>query len=309
MESESRAATSKVLEVCIPTRKRTDFFKEALASVESAAVDSLSLLIFQNSPGSIWREEDLQAFSGPKRLECSGEDLPIAASWNAVLERCEADWIHILHDDDWVDPQFYRTFLRDLADQPPFGLWLCGTADSWGYAEVVNIVEVPDLWTCDPEVIAEQFLVKAKTRCVSVILNRAIARRVGGFDHRMRHSLDVDLFLRVALTGGARFCSATLGHYRLHAASSTGIGKEATNAPRKTIPILEDRRSLEDHLVFLSNQSARNLRLGPVRRYSAGVLWGGLRYYMRRGKLASLPMCLRGLAYHYYLFLVKAHLR
>lgn len=302
--------TPQLLEVCIPTRTRSDYFFQAVQSVADAATPDLSLLVFQNSPAPIWQESDLPAFPGPKRLECSHGDLAIADSWNAVLERCHAEWIHILHDDDWVEPQFYETFFRDLEANPTIGLWMCGTMDHYSEEGVDRVHEnrLPDLVSWDPEAIAELIFEKSKSRCVSVILRREVVVRLGGFDERMAHSLDGDLFLRVAQAAGACFSASILGNYRIHAASSTGLGRLFQRGALMSLPILDDRRMLQDHQVLLSKLQAANLRLPAIRRYSSGVIFGALRYYVRRGRIGSLLLWPKYLAGHLYAFLVKAHL-
>ncbi len=102
------------LEVAIPSQRRAPFFAEAIESAARAAVPGLSLLVFQNSLEPHLTEKDLVAFSGQKRLVCSGSQLKIGPSWNRVLELRQAGWIHLLHNDDWIEPGFYARFLRDL---------------------------------------------------------------------------------------------------------------------------------------------------------------------------------------------------
>jgi hypothetical protein len=232
----------------------------------------------------------------------------MAECWNAVLERSQAEWTHILHDDDWVEPKIYESFLSDLEGSPPFGIWMCGTTDRYAEDGVTHEVRPPTIQTATPAEIAEVIFEKSMARCASVIMNRALALQLGGFDKRMKHSLDGDLFLRVALAGGACFSSSILGNYRIHPASSTGMGKVFHRGVKRALPVLDDRRLLDDHLIFLSKQDARTLKLSAIRRYSSGLIFGCLRYYLRRGRVGSLIFGMKCFIYHLYVFCVKSHL-
>jgi hypothetical protein len=296
------------LEVCIPTRKRGEYFAQTVESVARAATADLSLLVFQNSTQPIWHHADLAPFHGDKRLECSGSDLPMAESWNAILHRSRGKWIHLLHDDDWVEPSIYQVFQRDVASHPPFACWLCGTTDHFFENGVARTQQIrhPDLYTVDATKIAELILEQALTRCASIILRREVALQLGGFDPRMKHTLDVDLFLRVALAGGALFSPLVLGNYRIHTGSSTGMGQIFRRGELMRLPVLDDRRMLEDHMIFLSKQEVRNLRLPPFRRHSAGQIYGAFRYYLRRGRIGSLIIWFKYFARHLWTFTIKA---
>jgi hypothetical protein len=286
------------LETCIPTQRPSPLFSEALGSVIEATVPGLSLLVFQNSTEPHLREEDLSAFPGPRRLVCSGAALGIGDSWNRVLELGQGDWIHLLHDDDWIEPDFYRAFLRDLESSPPFGLWLCGTIESDAEGRALNTLEVPDLVSNDAGRIAALLLQENVFRCVSVVMNRRDAIACGGFDRRMRQILDVDLFFRLACARGVRFHAGPLGHYRLHAKSTTGTIRKDEQGRPVSIPIFDDHRLLRDHRLFLAKQSKMLLAPGIVRPYSAGIIWSTFRYYIKRLRFRSLLIWLGCWAAH-----------
>jgi hypothetical protein len=280
------------LEVCIPTRKPSPLFFETLQSVCRAAVPELSLLVFQNAEKPFLHPGDLDIFPGKKRLLCSGSNLDIAGSWNRIVELAEGDWIHLLHDDDWIEPDFYRAFLRDLREQPPFGIWACGAIDHFEEIDLQTPTAMPDLFSRDREGIGQVMLGKAVTRCAGVMLNRRYVLDCGGFERRMSHTLDVELFYRMACAHGIRFNAGRYGHYRVHALSTTGKVKRRKGQPAG-LPIFDEHRLLQDHLVFLSKEIADGFRTLSFRAYSAAIVRGSFRYYLKRLRVRSFSIWFR----------------
>ena len=97
------------------------YLREALVSVLAAgiAADEMQIAIVDDASESF----DAAAFLREQaldRVECypGVARLGIAGSWNRCIEMARGEWIHILHQDDRVRPDFYGALRRGIAIAP-----------------------------------------------------------------------------------------------------------------------------------------------------------------------------------------------
>jgi len=90
------------ISVCIPTYNRPDLLKTLLDSIQQQTFTDFEILINDNSPD---QSVEMLANSYTAFLPISYErNLPPVSAGNnciKVMQRANADWIKIMHDDDW----------------------------------------------------------------------------------------------------------------------------------------------------------------------------------------------------------------
>ena len=90
------------ISICIPTYKRADLLKKLLESIRIQTFTDFEILINDNSPDDTVK--DLVAtYTGLLSVAYQKNEPAISATENCnkVISRANADWIKIMHDDDW----------------------------------------------------------------------------------------------------------------------------------------------------------------------------------------------------------------
>ncbi|CAN1209280.1 hypothetical protein TUMEXPCC7403_03590 [Tumidithrix helvetica PCC 7403] len=106
--------------VIIPAYNRPDYLAECLESVlaQAPSPEDMQILVVDDcSPKEL--EKTVQEM-GKGRVEYYRhfQNRGNAHTFNTGLQKSTGHWIHVLHDDDWVLPNFYQKFQRSLLSQP-----------------------------------------------------------------------------------------------------------------------------------------------------------------------------------------------
>ena len=165
------------------------------------------------------RAADLVASLAPSgRIEIYQypENLGLAGNWNRAIALARGDFIHILHQDDIVNPGFYVKLLAGLESAPTVGMAFCRHAyiDENGSIERISHRErrqagVLRQWL---ERIAES----QRIQCPAAIVKRDVYEQLGGFRTELRYALDWEMWVRIASRYEVWYEPAVLAHYRRH---------------------------------------------------------------------------------------------
>jgi glycosyltransferase involved in cell wall biosynthesis len=268
--------------VCVPSIGASMFLDETLASIKAAWTEGMELVLLDNASASPLTQATLARHALMGRVVRMDERVPIARSWNTALRVASGEWLHLLHDDDWVEPDFYRSLQADTQGHADLGVWFCSTknvSDSCG-TPVNYVAHVEGGVVRDLSEIGRMVFERNLTRCVGTVINTAVARHAGGFDESMRHHLDVEFFWRCACEAGAYFEPSPLGHYRIHPGSLT-----QHQGRRRRQTIIEDGRLQNDVALLLEKYAGDKIGDPAPRRYAAHALAGIFRYHLHRMQL------------------------
>ena len=109
--------------VVIPIHNRVKHLAQCVASVASQfgkhdGVEVILAITDQNQSDVF--DEVFKAAGGIRHLiECHkfDDDLGAICNWNRAIGLTRGRWVHLLHDDDWVEPGFYKTLREGIAHQ------------------------------------------------------------------------------------------------------------------------------------------------------------------------------------------------
>jgi hypothetical protein len=223
----------------------------------------------------------------PVEIVSAVEKLPIGLSWNSAVKCAETDWVHLLHDDDWLDTRAYENFFND-SEVGTAGLWLGSSCDHYETGDRSSMIPTGNELLIRPREIAELICRKQLTRCVSVLINKDKFESCGGFSLHLRHCVDWEAFLRIGLESGVKLHPALFGHYRVHQNSLTGW-----DGGQKRFRYVDNGALAQDVCRIIDDRFLYGESWGVVKMMLKDFVNGGLRYSCRRFQTENVLSFLR----------------
>lgn len=251
--------------VMIPTYNCADYLRETLASVlgqdlgpglmQIEVVDDCST---RDDPEAVVADIGRGRVAFYRQPQNRGH----VSNFNTCLQRARGHFIHLLHGDDLVLPDFYARIGSLFEQHPQLGAAFCRhtTVDEHGAEKWTAPLEQPDRGPLEGWL--ERFVLRHPVQPPAIVVRREVYEQLGGFDHRMRTcGEDWEMWARIAVHEPIGYEPTVLAHYRDNSNSLT-------------------RRSLR------SGQNIRDVRLAtriigsylaaPLRRQataSASLVW------------------------------------
>jgi glycosyltransferase involved in cell wall biosynthesis len=269
-EEVLRASSS--VSVVIPTHDRRDLAMSTIRSALDQRDVDVEIIVVDDA-SSDGTHEAVRSLSDPiVRLIRHDRRSGVAAARNTGIAAARAEWIALLDDDDLWAPHKVRSQL-DAAD---------AAGSDWVYGGVVEIDGDGRYLGGDPppspqtlvSAIAKRNLMPAG--CSNVMIRSRLVRRAGGFEPRLRHLADWDLWLRLVRYAIPACIPEPLVAYRVHPAQ----------ASMDTTDMLDEARMLEarhraDRASILRWLAWSSLRRGrrrdAIRAYAGAVAAGDVR--------------------------------
>jgi hypothetical protein len=153
-------------------------------------------------------------FRQPRNLGASG-------NFTACVRRSAGEWVHVLHSDDMVMPDYYERYRKQIEACPAARMVTAQTitVDALDrYLGVTQPVETDDGYMRDPAFV---IATTNPLRCVSVVIARDAYEQAGGFHSNLAHTNDWEMWTRMASLYPVAWVAEPLGLYRSHAESDT----------------------------------------------------------------------------------------
>ena len=201
----------------VPTHNRRDFLLRALHSVLGQKRVELEVLVIDD--GSTDGTERMIHSLRDDRIALIRHETPrgVASARNAGAKAGRGIWIALLDDDDlWAPDKLARQLIA--ARQ-------AGT--EWVYGGAVEIDDAGRLLGGErppqPELLVQQLTRRNLMPAGSsnVVVKADTFHSAGGFDEKLRHLADWDMWLRLTRSGPPACVSAPLVAYRLHRSQAT----------------------------------------------------------------------------------------
>lgn len=205
------------LGVVIPTIKEGPFLIETIASVASAVRGlSIDVFVFQNGHSILDKSKYESLLPKINWVESPRID-HVANSWNRCVEVvCDYDLIHILHDDDYIHPNFYMRIFQMAVQYSKAGLLVTGVLHVDGLSNPVRYKN----FNCRYAKLSQSTdIAAAETNifeCVGVVIFRKNVRDLKIFSDQFKLLTDWDAWVRITLRYGAVQIPEILAFYRRH---------------------------------------------------------------------------------------------
>ena len=155
------------------------------------------------------------------KLSKTPQNLGLAGCWNTCIERSRGRWVHILHQDDWVLPEFYDRFQSLIHTAPDLNAAHARHifADAEGHWQVLSALETRTAGELAE--FARAIAVWQRLQCAAVVVKRSTYERLGGYRTDIPFVLDWEMWCRIAASGRWGYVPQTLAVYRCHPQSET----------------------------------------------------------------------------------------
>ena len=211
--------------VMIPTfNPRPDYLEETLHSVlqQDPGPEQMQIEVVDDCSTGMDVAALVKAIAGERvQFSRTPRNLGLAGCWNACIERSRGQWVHILHQDDWVLPGFYTRFEALIKTvqgiDAAFARHLHADADghwtSIGPLVRRNTGEFRDfdIWTAT----------WVPMQCAAVVVKRSTYEKLGGYRNDIPYVLDWEMWCRIAASGRWGYVAHPGAVYREHDQSET----------------------------------------------------------------------------------------
>lgn len=195
-----------------------EFFRQAYYSVHDQLKPrgNVSGEILLQDNGDLWSVVDhLPGIITDYRK--NDADYGCYGSINAALQRARGEWVHILHDDDFLLPGFYETMRRVCESLPPdYGAASCRCGRL-----IDDVVRYAD-WTYHAgRGNITPFLKQTMRKCnlfdvPAVVIRRSVFQDIGLFREDLPYAGDWEFYLRLLTKYDWWYEPSDLARYRVH---------------------------------------------------------------------------------------------
>jgi glycosyltransferase involved in cell wall biosynthesis len=223
--------------VVVPTHNRRDLLEETLGTVIAQRGVDLEIVVVDDGSS-----DDTSAFVAAMadgRIEAirHASARGVSAARNTGLEAATNPWVAFVDDDDLWAPDKLVTQIEAMRSDPG-ACWSCSAA------VIVNhrmrpIRYQPPMPRRDlGDVLLSHNVIPGGAS--GVVLDTALARRVGGFDERLSVFADWDFWIRLGLASPIAAVARPLHAYRVHPA-----GMSYRDGVRPELHVIEDKYAAE----------------------------------------------------------------
>ena len=187
--------------VVIPTYNRTTFLEKTLTSVltQDPGPEEMQIEVLDNAstecdPGALVR----RVGGGRVSFVRHPRNLGPHANHNGGIERARGEWVHILHDDDYVLPGFYARLRAGVEGREEVGAAFCRHSC---VDENERQLWVSDLESPEPGILPDfiaKIGVRSRVQFPSIVIRRSAYTRWGGFRPELMYSADWEMWTRIA---------------------------------------------------------------------------------------------------------------
>jgi hypothetical protein len=239
--------------VVIPVYNRTEYLAQALGSVlvQDPGVERMQVCLVDNSSVAIdWSASLSPAQLARVELHRNPRTLPVHENWNRCIELARGTLVHLLHDDDWVEPDFYRCVEQMRSESPEAGMFAVRSFE----VDAAGIIEHVTRNCLDSRAVSRDlraFFPRNPLQCPGVVVQRFAYEALGGFRGDMGYVIDLEMWIRIVASFGIRFSHRILSSYRVSAGNGTHV-------------VRQTGQNLRDLLAFSQLITARHPELQAV---------------------------------------------
>jgi glycosyltransferase involved in cell wall biosynthesis len=229
--------------IAVTVFDRRDYIDQAIASALAQTQPVRVMVVEDCSPDTELRPRVLARFGSKITYHRNPSRRGLFDNWNSVLDHCATPWLCLLHDDDFLAPDFVEAMVELAAKVPGKGLYhgRCHVVDAAGKVSWTTAALRGAEWQAtDPAKVALYNPV-----CFPAELFRADAvKAVGGFRATSTFSGDWDMWMKLALHYGAAATNRVIGNVRSHDTEGRGTTRVVRNGRAMGLTLMQAKKNL-----------------------------------------------------------------
>lgn len=191
--------------------------EQALESVlcQDCGVEAMQIEIVDDCSPEVDVQQLVRAVAGDRvHFSQTTKNVGLAGCWNTCIERARGEWVHILHQDDYVLPGFYSEIESIAESHPEISL----IAVRSFYVNEEGVIDALTPRVKDLEEggrsVAELFYLNP-IECPGVTVRRHAYLKHGEFRFDLCYTLDWEMWTRIIGLEGGLISSKVLACYRM----------------------------------------------------------------------------------------------
>ena len=165
-------------------------------------------------------------------------------NWNACMERCRTEWVSILHDDDFLAPNFVEAILKLAREAPGLDLYFGQTVIVNERGEPVPTNPFRPVTGPWMKVGLPDVLYGSLFSFPGQLFRVSSARGVGGFRASSHFCGEWEMWAKLIARGGAAQSREFLGFFREHGEWERGTNRVLRSGKAKPAAVVQHKRVL-----------------------------------------------------------------
>lgn len=252
--------------IAVTVFDRRQYIEQAVGSALAQTSPVRVMVVEDCSP-----DADLQSFVlsrfGPRiTYHRNSRRRGLFDNWNACVALCSTPWLCLLHDDDFLAPDFVEAMVELAARIPGKGLYYgrCNDVDSTGRTAFTPPAPAGPQWQSADVVSVARF---NPVRFPSELFRADYTQALGGFRPTSLFTGDWDMWFKLALHFGAAETSRVVGNSRSHKAEGRGTAQVERNGKYQALIAMQAKKNaalLRQHGTAARYDRAAALKAYPV---------------------------------------------
>ncbi|MDG6249887.1 glycosyltransferase family 2 protein [Methanocalculus sp.] len=200
--------------ICIPTYNRADMVGCAIGSALAQTYQDIEVVVVDNaSKDNI--EEVVASFKDPRlRFVKNEENLGLFGNFNRCIEVAQGEFLHILHSDDYIDPDFTETCLAFFDEHPKVVLTFTSSITHIQDHEIEGHYAKTDMILPATDGFQKLLRERCFITCPSVMTRKEVYQQAGKYSLEFPYSSDYYQWLKISRILDIAYVKDTRVHYR-----------------------------------------------------------------------------------------------
>lgn len=230
--------------IAITVYNRRDYLKQSIRSALGQTTPVRVMVVEDCGPDSLLREHVLGEFGSAVTYFRSPRRRGIFGNWNTCIEQCRTRWLSILHDDDYLMPEFVEAMieLNNLAGER--GLYFGRTTVTDSHGNPRPEWERPALQAPWLPITLADVLLKPPFSFPGQLFQTPLARSLGGFRETSLWTGEWELWTKlIAYHEGAQ-TGRRVAVFRDHTGSERGTSLMYRSGKPHALAAVQCKRNL-----------------------------------------------------------------
>ena len=203
-----------LVSICIPTYNRAGMINKAIESALGQTYRNIEVIVVDNASSD--NTAAVVASYVDERLTYvkNERNLGLFGNFNRCVELATGKYLHILHSDDYIDPNFTALCVAFFQDHPSVVMTSTRARIVSDSFEKDIACSDTDLVYPAPEGFTRLLTARSFIACPSVMVRRDIYREVGLFNLEFPYSSDFYQWLKIGRSHDIGFVSGACIYYR-----------------------------------------------------------------------------------------------